>query len=334
MAAAVAALALTACAKEPDTLELRGHAMGTEYSIKVVATADGSEPPLEWLRERIATRLDDLEDRFSSYRPDSEVSRFNTHPGQAWFAVSPVFLDVVRQATTVSELTGGAFDLTVGPLVQLWGFGAGGAAGQVPPQEALDRLLPATGFTHLQVRGTPPAVRRMRPSVQLDFSAIAKGYAIDAICTLLQESGLSSYLVEIGGEVRTQGLRADGRDWSIGIEQPDGTGVADIVPLRDAAIATSGDYRIFFEHEGQRYSHIVDPRTGWPVSHGAAVVSVISSTAAEADALATAILVLGPEAGLELAEREGIAARLVVRAAAGLAVLRTSAYDTAAGSRL
>ena len=334
MAAAVAALALAACANEPDTLELRGRAMGTAYSIKVVASADGSNPAPERLRERIAMRLDDLEDRFSNYRPDSEVSRFNAYQGQAWFDVSPVFLDVVGQAMTVSERTGGAFDVTVGPLVELWGFGAGGEAGQIPPQEALDRLLAATGFGRVQLRETPPAVRRTQPGVQLDFSAIAKGYAVDAVCALLQETGVSSYVVEIGGEVRAQGRRADGRDWSVGIEQPDATGAAEIVPLQDAAIATSGDYRIYFEHEGRRYSHVLDPRTGWPVSHAGAAVSVLSSTAAEADALATALLVLGPEAGPELAEREGIAARLVVRTAAGLTVLRTTAYETAVGSRL
>ena len=280
-----------------------------------------------WCADRIAARVEYLENRFSTYRENSEISRFNAHPGQDWFSVSPAFLDVLRHGIAISELSGGAFDMTVSPLVELWGFGAGGHSGRVPPREAIDRLLPATGYTLLELRETPPAVRRTHPGVQLDFSAIAKGYAVDEIWRLLAEEGLSAYTVEIGGEVRTRGRRADGRDWSIGIVNPVGAGVAEATRLRDAAIATSGDYRNFFEYEGRRYSHTIDPRTGWPVSHDLTAVSVVNSTAATADALATALLVLGSAAGLELAEREGIAARLVLRTADGLKVVRTPAYE-------
>ena len=328
---ALAAVILAACAAEPDTLELRGLTMGTAYTVRVVRPSDGLSLTLDRLGEDIAARLDEIEDRFSTYRPDSEVSRFNAHRGREWFSVSPDFLDVLKQGIAVSELSGGAFDITVGPLVELWGFGAGGQAHRIPQRDALDGLLAATGSVHLQWRESPPAVRRTRPGVQLDFSAIAKGYAVDEIWTLLFEAGVSAYLVEIGGEVRTLGRRADGRDWSIGIESPDGTGVTGAVPLRDAAIATSGDYRNYFEHEGVRYSHVLDPRTGWPVSHELAEVSVIGSTAAAADALATALLVLGPAAGVELAERQNIAARMVLRTADGLKVLQTAAYEASIG---
>ena len=315
--------------------------MGTAYSVRIVVPPD--EPDLaldgdltmEGLSEQIAARLDELEDHFSTYRPDSEISRFNAYPGQEWFAVSPVFIDVFRQAMSVNELSGGAFDPTVGPLVDLWGFGAGGDAGRIPQQEELQQLLPSTGFTHLQLREMPAAVRRLRPGVQLDFSAIAKGYAVDEVWELLAQAGLSDFLVEIGGEVRTRGLRADGRDWSIGIENPDRSGVAEAVRLRDAAIATSGDYRNYFQYQGRRYSHLLDPRTGWPVAHDLTAVSVISDTAAMADALATALLVLGPADGLELAEREHIAARLVLRSAVGLTILHTPAFEAAlAGNRI
>ena len=328
---ALAAMILAGCAAEPDMLELRGLAMGTAYSVRVVRPSDGLSLTPDRLGEDIAARLDEIEDRFSTYRPDSDVSRFNAHRGREWFSVSPDFLDVLKQGIAVSELSGGAFDITVGPLVELWGFGAGGEAGRIPQREALDGLLAATGSVHLQWRESPPAVRRTRPGVQLDFSAIAKGYAVDEIWTLLLEAGVSAYLVEIGGEVRTRGRRADGRDWSIGIESPDGTGVTGAVPLRNAAIATSGDYRNYFEHEGVRYSHVLDPRTGWPVSHELAEVSVIGSTAAAADALATALLVLGPAAGVELAERRNIAARMVLRTADGLKVLQTAAYEASIG---
>ena len=309
--------------------------MGTSYSVRIVVPADAPAVSLELLRQRVAARLEDLENVFSTYRPDSEVSRFNTYPGQAWFGVSPEFLDVLELAATVSQLTDGAFDATIGPLVEVWGFGAGEAPRRIPDSEVLDRLLSDAGFEYLQSRESPPAVRRTRPGVQLDFSAIAKGYAVDRIWELLSEAGLAAYLVDVGGEVRTRGRRADGRDWSIGIENPDGSGVAEAVPLRDAAIATSGDYRNFFEYEGQRYSHVLDPRTGWPVSHELTAVSVISTTTVMADALATALLVLGPETGLELAEHEQIAARMVVRSTDGLTILRTPAFEAVlAGNRI
>ena len=334
-AALAATLILGSCGGQPDTLELRGQTMGTSYSVRIVAPADAPAVSLELLRQRVAARLENLENVFSTYRPDSEVSRFNAYPGQEWFGVSPDFLDVLEQAVTVSRLTGGAFDATIGPLVELWGFGAGDAPRRIPDREALDRLLSDAGFEHLQLRESPPAVRRTRPGVQLDLSAIAKGYAVDRIWELLSEAGLAAYLVDVGGEVRTRGRRADGRDWSIGVENPDGSSVAEAVPLREAAIATSGDYRNFFEYEGRRYSHVLDPRTGWPVSHELTAVSVISTTTVMADALATALLVLGPETGLALAEHEQIAARLVVRSTDGLTVLRTPAFEAAlAGNRI
>ena len=334
---------LAGCGTGAETFELRGQTMGTTYSIRVVAPADGSPVPLEPLQHRVAMRLEDLENVFSTWRPDSEVSRFNAHAGEEWFAVSPAFLEVLNEAGGVSELTGGAFDVTAGPLVELWGFGAvgdagpvpGGTAAGIPDREMVDRLLAATGFAYLRWRESPPAVRRNRPGVQLDFSAIAKGYAVDEVWGLLSEAGLSDYLVEIGGELRTRGLRADGRAWSIGIESADRTGVTEAVPLRDIAIATSGDYRNFFEYEGRRYSHVLDPRTGRPVSHELTAVSVISTTTVKADALATALLVLGPETGLELAEQEQIATRLVVRSTDGLTVLRTPAFEAAlTGNRI
>ena len=376
-AAMAVTLMLAACGNEPETLEMRGRTMGTSYSVRIVAPADGSPVALDPLRQRVAARLEKLDNLFSTYRPDSEVSRFNAHPGLEWFGVSPDFLAVLEQSVAVSQLTGGAFDATVGPLVELWGFGASGEAGRIspgeadldpaseasrmpvgdaggmssgaaggvsggaaggmlrvdatrlPPREAVERLLAATGFTHLQIRESPPAVRRLRPGVQVDFSGIAKGYAVDEVWNLLSEAGLSGYLVEIGGEVRTRGMRADGRDWSIGIDSPDRTGVAEAVRLRDAAIATSGDYRNYFEHEGRLYSHVLDPRTGWPVAHELTAVTVIGETAATADALATALLVLGPAAGLELAEREQIAARLAVRSADGPTILRTTTFEAA-----
>jgi len=169
-AALAATLVLGSCGGEHDTLELRGRTMGTSYSVRIVVPADAPAVSLELLRQRVAARLEDLENVFSTYRPDSEVSRFNAYPGQEWFGVSPEFLDVLEQAVTVSRLTDGAFDATIGPLVELWGFGAGEAPRRIPDSEVLDRLLSDAGIEYLQSRESPPAVRRTRPGVQLDFS--------------------------------------------------------------------------------------------------------------------------------------------------------------------
>ena len=332
LAATAVAAILSACAGEPETFELTGHTMGTGYSVKVVSGNDA--PPLEPLARRIAERLATLDDRFSTYRATSEISRFNAQPGLEWFEISRPVLEVLSRGMTISELSDGAFDMTVAPLVARWGFGPDGSPGTIPPQSEIDALLAATGFEHLEIRDSPPGVRRTRPGVRLDLSAIAKGFAVDRICELLDGAGLTAYTVEIGGEVRTRGLRADGGDWMIGIENQVAAAVTpadtlhEVVRLRNAAIATSGDYRNYFVHDGKRYSHTLDPKTGWPVSHDLAAVSVVAERAADADALATALMVLGPEQGLQLALREAIAARWMLRTGDGLEVVHSPAYAT------
>jgi len=310
---AVVIALLGACAGETEMLELAGSTMGTGYSVKVARPPESL--PLEPLGDRIAERLEALEDQFSTYRDSSEISRFNAHVGEEWFEISPDFRNVLMRGLAISELSNGAFDMTVGPLVELWGFGASGTTNAVPPQAEIDSLLDATGFDSVEVRASPPAVRRTLTGLKLDFSAIAKGF----------------------GEGRSRGKRGDGDDWMIGIENPLSSGAADgihdVVYLRDTAIATSGDYRNYFEYEDERYSHTLDPRTGWPVSHGLASVSVIGRSTTDADALATALMVLGPDLGLQLAERAGIAAQLMVRNDGRLEVLQSPAYQAYLNAR-
>jgi len=332
---AVVIALLGACAGETEMLELAGSTMGTGYSVKVARPPESL--PLEPLGDRIAERLEALEDQFSTYRDSSEISRFNAHVGEEWFEISPDFRNVLMRGLAISELSNGAFDMTVGPLVELWGFGASGTTNAVPPQAEIDSLLDATGFDSVEVRASPPAVRRTLTGLKLDFSAIAKGFAVDEICALLDRAGLTAYMVEVGGEVRSRGKRVDGDDWMIGIENPLSSGAADgihdVVYLRDTAIATSGDYRNYFEYEDERYSHTLDPRTGWPVSHSLASVSVIGRSTTDADALATALMVLGPDLGLQLAERAGIAAQLMVRNDGRLEVLQSPAYQAYLNAR-
>ncbi len=320
---------LAACDRKPDGYAhlLTGHTMGTSYAIKF---SDRVEPDrLDEIAAAVEARLIELDQRLSTYRENSEVSRFNADPGTDWFAVSEETAFILLRGIEVSERSGGAVDITVGPLVDLWGFGPVGEPTRVPEQAEIAALLESTGFDLLRVRESPAAVRRTRPGVQIDLSAIAKGYAVDALADLLDNAGVSDYLVEVGGEVRARGLRADAADWRIAVETPmAGTRlIQSVVRLRDAAIATSGDYRNFFEHDGVRYSHTIDPRTGWPIAHDLGAASVIDESAIDADAWATALLVLGSERGLETAHREGLAANLIIRTDQGVEEIRTPAFE-------
>jgi len=212
-------------------------------------------------------------------------------------------------------MSGGAFDITVGPLVNLWGFGAAGIAQQPPGQADIDEALQTTGFEQLQTDCGKPALRKRLAKLHVDLSAYAKGYAVDRLATLLDEAGIADYLVEIGGEMRMRGSNASRQKWAIAIETPSRAGrtVQTIIHLTDAAVATSGDYRNYFEYDGAVFSHTIDPQSGYPVTHEAASVTVIADNAAFADGVATALLVLGPKAGMELAEREQIAAYFLLR---------------------
>lgn len=288
--------------------ELTGATMGTSYSVKIPRLPKGVErETLEW---DIAAILESVNARMSTYRPDSELSRFNAGAATSWVGVSPDTLAVVDEALRVSRLSGGAFDPTIGPLVDLWGFGPGGSGPRAVPSRArIEAVLPATGFRHVRTAASPPALRKNRPDIRIDLSGIAKGFGVDKVAEHLERTGIDHYLVDIGGELRGRGYNARGKVWRVGIERPGTPGtVQRAVRLGGQGLATSGDYRMFFERDGARYSHILDARRGRPVDHGLASVTVVAPTAMQADALSTALMVLGPEAGLELARREGVAA--------------------------
>jgi len=218
-------------------------------------------------------------------------------------------LDISRQ---VYEFSGGAFDATVGPLVNLWGFGSEGSVNGVPTHSAIELAISQTGFHRLVILN---GELQRPPSFSLDLSAVAKGYAVDEIARLLEMSGAENYMVEIGGDLKTRGKNSLGIDWIIGIEAPDHLGrrVYRSIPVFDLALATSGDYRNFFEHEGVIYSHTIDPRTGWPVRHSLGSVTVLHKSAAMADALATAFFVLGPQETLRIADKENLMVFAIIR---------------------
>ncbi len=275
--------------------------MGTTYHVTVVAQ---DEP--RGLQARIDARLDALNRVFSTYIEDSELNRFSRFDrADEPFPASDDLLAVMKASAHVHGVSGGAWDGTVRPLVDLWGFGPARPTGEPPPAAAIDALLAQVGFDAIEIR--PGALVKRRPGVTLDLSSIAKGFGVDAVAALVRAEGHGDVLVEIGGEVVGAGRKADGRPWRVGINRPRSEAAPDeiyrVAELRDAALATSGDYRVFFESGGTRYSHILDPRTGRPVSNGVVSVSVLAPDCTLADGLATAVMVMGKDEGLALLER-------------------------------
>ncbi len=311
-------------ADEPEIHVLRGGTMGTQYSVQLVATN-----PDAGLAADIGARLERIETLMSTYRDDSIVSRFNASPRTEWFTVPKALCDVVAEAIEISHQSGGAFDITLSPLVDLWGFGPGGGGGQPPSEDRIDALLDATGYDKLDTDCSVPAVRKADASLRIDLSAIAKGRGVDDVAELLDARGITDYLIEIGGEVRARGQKPAGERWRIAVEAPlyEERRIVTSFALDNSAVATSGDYRNFFESDGRYYSHLLDPRTGAPVEHGTAAVTVVADTATRADALATALLIMGKADGYALAERENIAALFVERIDGDIVAEPTSRFS-------
>jgi thiamine biosynthesis lipoprotein len=304
---------LAACGDQRTTeYQLSGSTMGTSFSVAVVTELVFDQ---QHLQAQIVATLENVEQRMSTYRRNSELSLFNHSSSTDWTPVSRELCEAVDEAIEFGDLTDGAFDITVGPLVNLWGFGPDDSRKEPPSAEAIDAAMLATGREYLHADCEVPAIRKDRAKLYIDLSAYAKGLAADDIATLLDSENIANYLVEIGGDLRARGHNASNAKWRIAIERPDQSGntVEKIIHVHDLSVATSGDYRNFFEFEGRRYSHTIDPRTGRPVTHNLASVTVLGESAAFADAMATALMVLGPEAGMALAEREDIAADLLLR---------------------
>lgn len=319
---------LGACSRSGDwtTHELTGATMGTTFSVSLVLPV--GQNPDSALQARIESVVDSVEQSMSTYLLQSEVSKFNMNPSTEWFAVSAMLCNAVDATLAISELSHGAFDITVGPLVNLWGFGPDGRQLEPPDESMIEAARARVGYAALQVDCSRPAMRKSKPEVYIDLSGFAKGFAVDRLAALIDDAAVDNYLVEIGGELRMRGHNGDGSDWRVAIEMPadDGSTVRQIVALSDTAMATSGDYRNYFEFEGSRYSHTIDPRRARPVSHNLAAVTVIADSAAFADAMATALLVLGPEDGMQLATRHDIAVYFQLRAETGFEEAMSPAF--------
>lgn len=304
---------LAGCEREPDRTVLEGLTMGTTWSVVISGKMPDQERRL--LQETIQARLDELDRTMSTYMEDSELSLVNRSRETGWIDVPDDLHSVIAKAMEISYLTGGAFDITIGPLVNLWGFGPGERDESVPATEEIRAVLNKTGYSKLKLGMSPPAIRKTEPDLYLDLSGIAKGHAVDEIAALTQSRNINNYMVDIGGEIRVKGTNPEGRIWRLGIEKPVSgeRSVQRIISLEDMAMATSGDYRNYFEHEGVRYSHTIDPRTGRPVRHNLASVTVLHASAMTADALATALLVMGPTEGLKFAARNQLPAFFIIK---------------------
>jgi len=327
---ATACLLLASCAPATDERPLaafEGETMGTYYRVKV-AGEEMTEERRRTVHEAAVAEMEAVNSRMSTYLEDSEISRFNRHPEASPFTVSAATMEVLRTAIEISDKTDGAFDVTVGPLVEAWGFGPS----PTPPRQLdgteLASLLERIGYHKLRLDEAASTVTKSLGELHCDLSGIAKGYAVDRVAERLASLGIADYWVEIGGEVRAAGTNARDTAWRLGIERPQllPGAVQRIVPLEDLAVATSGDYRNYREIDGERYSHLIDPRSGRPIRHHLASVSVFHPRCAVADAWATALMVMGEEEGYERAADEGLAALFLVRDGDGLVELGTPAF--------
>lgn len=315
---AVATLGLAGLASRPwRTAEagpwvIEGPTMGTSYTVKI-ATKGLGPARLDRLQADIHDAFTGIDDGMSLYKPTSELSRLNTHPAGR-LAVSPALFEVLDAAGEVARLSGGAFDPTIAPLADAWGFGPSRSQG-LPSAATLDEKRRTVGHAGLALDPATRTVEKRHGTLALDLGGIAKGKGADAAAASLLAADITDFMVEAGGEIVTHGLNPTGRPWSIGIEEPDAwpRRARLVLATSNEAIATSGDYRLYVEHDGRRYPHAIDPETATPIDHGLASVTVITRDAMRADALATALLVLGPDRGLQLADQLGLEAHFISR---------------------
>lgn len=301
--------------------------MGTTYETKFFGV--DTEERVAALSEAIEAELEEVNRQMSTYLPDSEISRFNVSDSTDWFEVSIETEQVVRRSLEIAEESEGAFDPTVMPLVRLWKFGPEKEKQpEFPSDESIAAAKSHVGYSLIETRANPPALRKSDPQTEIDLSAVAKGHGVDRVAAVLKRAGAASWYVEIGGEILTSGAKPDGSPWVVGIETPSPgeRSAGTFVRVVGEALATSGDYRNFYEIDGVRYSHTIDPATGRPVAASLASVSVLANNCADADAYATALSVLGEERGMRLAESAGIDALLIVRDGSTFRTRRTLGF--------
>ncbi|HEH9427800.1 TPA: FAD:protein FMN transferase [Aeromonas sobria] len=309
---------LTGCGQESvqtkPEIHITGSTMGTYYSIKV---ADGIISDPAKLQAEVDVLLERVNDQMSTYRPDSELSRFNQHRNATPIVVSRDTAQVVTEAIHIGRESQGALDVTVGPLVNLWGFGPDKKPTKIPSDELITQTRQKTGLGNLHVVTSVDAdtLQKDIPDLYVDLSSIAKGFGVDKVAEYLELLGSRNYLVEIGGELRISGVNSKGHPWRVAIEKPTaGSGtVQEVIIPGHNGVATSGDYRNYYELDGQRFSHTIDPRTGKPIQHRMVSVTVIHPSCMTADGLATVFMVMGTEKSLAYAKERGLAIFVITK---------------------
>lgn len=323
-------------------LRIAGSTMGTTYSITVVAPPSNVQQST--LQQQIEAEFATINQQISNWDSGSELSVFNASESTEWVPLSDSTITMVQSAVRISKETDGAYDVTLGSISELWGFGprlstavkddaelaVAAATPQVNPSlDDILRLMNNVGYQLLQVSSRDASLRKLTPGLQVDLSSIGKGYAVDRVGEILESQAINRYMVEIGGEIRTRGRAADGGMWKIGIEMPATLrgNIKKGLAVENAHIASSGDYRNYREVDGQRVSHLIDGRSGFPISHNLAAVTLLHGSVMQADAWATALMVLGYEEGLKVAQRKGLAVQFTVREGETFQVYTTKAFD-------
>jgi thiamine biosynthesis lipoprotein len=317
-------LSLSACSQPEPIIALSGNTMGTTYHIKLVA--NDKLPDSQLLQAEIDLALEQVNDQMSTYRKDSELSKFNSLQLAQSMPVSPDTITVINEGIRLHQLTEGALDITLGPLVNLWGFGPDKKPIKTPSQQDIDVAMAKTGIAGLSVDGDK--LVKHNGDLYVDLSSIAKGFGVDKMASLLDKYGVTGYLIEIGGELRIKGTKDDGIPWRVAIEQPSNEGreIQQVIAPGTIGLATSGDYRNYFEEGGQRFSHLIDPRTGMPIKHRLASVTVLHPDCMTADGFATAMMVLGTQASLALAKEQNLAIMLIEKQEQGFQVFYSEAF--------
>ena len=312
------------CAEEAHYNKITGNTMGTTYSVIVKS---GTASPQE-IYQDIEVELKDINQLMSTYIPDSEINRFNQLQDNSCFRFSSKTWEVLLAAQAIYEETDGAFDITLGPLISRWGFNAEEYEEKVPSSEEVSKLMAEVGTDKLTYDIHNQCIHKNHPGITINLSAIAKGYGVDQVADIVEKHGVENYLVEIGGETKTKGKNPSGSVWRVAVEKPVSVTQQKmlVVGLKDSSIATSGDYRNYFEVNGQRFSHTIDPKTGYPVTHKLTSVSVIHPQNMYADAYATALTVMGTEDALSFAESHKLAAFLISQNGSELSTKSTQEF--------
>lgn len=292
---------------------LQGKTMGTSYHVAIVHSKESAFDK-DTLQSNIDSLLESLNQQVSTYIPSSQISQFNLTKNTEWIKVDKEFFSIVQASQNISDISDGAFDISISPLVDLWGFGPE-KRNEAPKPSQVQMAMTQIGYKQLQLNSEQQSLRKTRENLRIDLSAIAKGFAVDKISDLLITNGFSNHLIEIGGELRVSGLNQSDKKWRIAIEQPDlTTNIAQQgLEITNRAVATSGDYRNYFVDKGERRSHIIDPKTGYPIKHKLASVTVLHESTMLADAFATALLVMGENKGKLFAEENNLDVLMIIR---------------------